>query len=535
MIDQNTLYSECPCGSGKKFKFCCYPAVRSELPVDPSRTDVIEAIRRRSIANRVSERMGGAAVVDLDRFHELIDRGLRHLHSGEYEAAKIVLLRAREEFDRLPTAYNDLALCALVQGNLEEAERWINEVVRRFPAENPFGLAMLADIHYLKGDSLGALEAIDRAERIEPPSADHAVRVCESMAHFMDHGRIIRYVEKSGFDDDPELSLFYGVALANSGRREEAARALRIAKGGNQPEYVERILAEVTGERPPSTICGDWMYFTPDSFTIFAGLLENIQEESPEQRMDLSADAIAELIEVETNGGVLDPITAVTLLSSSVGKRSERVLNALRTNAEFPESVRAAAEKAYAGIFAKDGLGRRLRKIDEGSMQKMILSEDVATCEPLDPALEKIYRKALEIYMDPKSVRSDVEKVFRMFEDLYARAPDNPKVVNNYAAVLAELGRFDEAFEMVKDCFARHPEYVFGAANYLSQLIQSGRMEEANALIDNYHLPQRIHPMAYVAWMKSELVFYKQTGDKKRARNVQNAIKRVQTQFELYG
>ena len=35
MIDQNVLYSECPCGSGKKFKFCCYPAIRYDLPDDP--------------------------------------------------------------------------------------------------------------------------------------------------------------------------------------------------------------------------------------------------------------------------------------------------------------------------------------------------------------------------------------------------------------------------------------------------------------------------------------------------------------------
>ena len=46
MIDQNILYSECPCGSGKKFKFCCYPVVRDELPRNPSRSDVTDAIRR---------------------------------------------------------------------------------------------------------------------------------------------------------------------------------------------------------------------------------------------------------------------------------------------------------------------------------------------------------------------------------------------------------------------------------------------------------------------------------------------------------
>lgn len=146
MIDQNVLYSDCPCGSGKKFKFCCYPVVRSELPRNPSRSDVTTAIRKVSATRRLAERKDEISIVDLDRFHELMRRGLRHLNSGEYKASKEVFLDALKEFDMLPTAYNNLAVCALVQGNLEEAEKWVQEVVRKFPVENPFGLALLADL-----------------------------------------------------------------------------------------------------------------------------------------------------------------------------------------------------------------------------------------------------------------------------------------------------------------------------------------------------------------------------------------------------
>ena len=38
-------------------------------------------------------------------------------------------------------------------------------------------------------------------------------------------------------------------------------------------------------------------------------------------------------------------------------------------------------------------------------------------------------------------------------------------------------------------------------------------------------------PDAYIAWMKSELVFFKQTGDKERARNTQDAIDLILKQF----
>ena len=66
MIDQDILYSECPCGSGKKFKFCCYPSIRDDLPRDPTRADVTDAIRMRSRATRLAEltaKSGGTADV----------------------------------------------------------------------------------------------------------------------------------------------------------------------------------------------------------------------------------------------------------------------------------------------------------------------------------------------------------------------------------------------------------------------------------------------------------------------------------------
>ena len=530
MIDQSILYSECPCGSGKKFKFCCYPDVRDSLPKNPSRSDVTEAIRRRSSAKRLAEGNGEIAVLDFDRFHELIGRGLRHLHSGDYTAAKDALLQAKEEFDMLPTAYNNLALCALVQGHLEEAEQWVQEVVRRFPVENPFGLAMLADLRYLKGDGLGALDIIGRAEQLEPPSVDQAVRVCESMAHFMDHERIIRYVEKSGYADDPDIALFYGVALANSGRREDAARVLRTAKRGQQPDYAERVLQEVIGGRRPATICGDWMYLTPQSFTLFAGLARGVRKDDAAQ-LDLSAEVIAELVEVETNGGVMDPEMAVELLSSTVGRRSERLLNAFRTNEVFSESVRTAAEKAYAKLYAKDGLGERMKGVSDGAFQKMIVTEEASTHAPLDPAYEESYFKAVRISINPESRKAELEEALRLLEDLYNKVPDNPAVANNYASILSRFGRIDEAFAIIRDCFAEHPEYVFGAANYLRQLVTSGKIEEAKALVDSYRLPQRIHPEAYLAWMKVEVSFFTRIRDKERLQNTLDAIDLVRKQF----
>ena len=531
MIDQTILYSECPCGSGKKLKFCCYPEIRKELPRDPSMADVTEAIRRRSQQKRMDEMGDGMQFIDLDRFHELIGRGLRSLHSGDYKDAKKKLLKAQKEFPMFPTAYNDLSLCALVQGDLVEAEKWANEVVGRFPLENPYGLALLADIKYLKGDSVGALDLIHRAEAIEPPSVDQATRLCESMGHFMDHERIVRYVDESGYADSPGLAFFKGIALANLGKVEDAEKSLRIARRGEMSEYAGRVLAKLERGEGPGTLRGNWMYFTPQSFTLYAGLLKGVRGGGAQQ-IDLSVDVVSEFVEVEANAGALDLMTAISILGTTASSRSERILSAIITSDEQTDSVRKAAKEAYAKRFGKGEFGERLRKANPCAIQQMIITESAATHGPLDPAFEESYFKAVKICLNPRSSKSKLEESLRLLEDLHAKIPDNPAVTNNYASVLSRLGRMEEAIKVVGECFAQHPDYVFGASNYLRNLILMNKMDEAKAVVEMYRLPQRIHPDAYMAWLKAESEYYIRVKDKERLKNVKDTITMLAENFK---
>ena len=119
-----------------------------------------------------------------------------------------------------------------------------------------------------------------------------------------------------------------------------------------------------------------------------------------------------------------------------------------------------------------------------------------------------------------------------MLKDLYAKVPDNPAVSNNYASALSRLGRAEEAEAVIRECFAHHPEYVFGAANYLVNLMASGKMDEARAMIENYRLPQRIHPDAYLSWLRVEIRYYEKIGDAERLRNVKRSMDLVSKEFK---
>ena len=170
--------------------------------------------------------------------------------------------------------------------------------------------------------------------------------------------------------------------------------------------------------------------------------------------------------------------------------------------------------------------------MSDGHIQKMIITEEAATHTPLDPAYEESYFKAVRICLDPSSGKSKLKEALRLLEDLYAKFPDNPAVANNYASALSRLGRLEEAMTVIRECFANHPEYVFGAANYLSNLILCGRMDEAKAMIENYRLPQRIHPDAYLAWCRVEMRYYEMVGDKDRLQNVKAGMDLISKEFK---
>ena len=50
-------------------------------------------------------------------------------------------------------------------------------------------------------------------------------------------------------------------------------------------------------------------------------------------------------------------------------------------------------------------------------------------------------------------------------------------------------------------------------------------------MIDQNILYSECPSDAYIAWMKSEKIFFEQTGDKERAQNTQDAIELSQKQF----
>ena len=77
---------------------------------------------------------------------------------------------------------------------------------------------------------------------------------------------------------------------------------------------------------------------------LFTSLMKSV-EDGGGQQADLSSEALAEMVEVETNAGLITDSEAIKILSRSLTKRAERILDALRSDASRPARVRNAAEK----------------------------------------------------------------------------------------------------------------------------------------------------------------------------------------------
>ena len=56
--------------------------------------------------------------------------------------------------------------------------------------------------------------------------------------------------------------------------------------------------------------------------------------------------------------------------------------------------------------------------------------------------------------------------------------------------------------------------------------------DNAKAVVEMYRLPQRIHPDAYMAWLKAESEYYIRVKDKERLKNVKDTITMLVENFK---
>jgi len=125
---QNDPYSPCPCGSGKKFKWCCQP------------------------------------------IHEVIAKVYELVQEGQHEAAARAMDEVVAQHPTNPEVYGQKALLQFSQQKHEEAEKTLDQAFELFP-NYPFGYFLKAQFRQAEGELPGALLLFRKAAEVYDPNA----------------------------------------------------------------------------------------------------------------------------------------------------------------------------------------------------------------------------------------------------------------------------------------------------------------------------------------------------------------------------
>ena len=479
------VYRPCHCGSGKKYKFCCRDRERdrarssSEREVAITAPDGTPAIVPAPVAAFLAFKEG----------EELLGEGLFHKAMGRFRDA--IRLEPKE-----PPFYNDLALAQFLAGEIEDAARTCEQVLRDVAPDNVFSLASLVHYYLVLGRGEDAIAMSDRLRKHSPHEETGLVKKCEALARMRDHGAVLEAAE-AGLERFPKaggVAFFAGAAAANLGDRDRARRHLRRARRdeihGDRAREYERLL-EKGGA--PRTIEGDWPYLESSEW-VSERLIERIKGDETARRYPGLVDALVAFINDETERAGL----SIELLGIIGTPRAAEVLRKIAFGTFGPDGIRTQALMALQQTGAIDEQGSH-RVWQDGQWREIVLTSFEVTEEagsPFPAEHDKALKRMLAALRSRKWKRA-----LRIGEGLRSKAPDSPMIHHNLAIARQMLGRVDEAESLLRRAIDLDPTYIFAPASLILLLLERERVDEAEKVLQGVRVPPKVHPHAYAHYL----------------------------------
>lgn len=500
-------YSPCPCGSGKKHKFCCLQK-RREREAQANRPSFWLASSKEEAQ---PEELSSPLVGNMHAGRLLCDKGLRLMAAGDFEQAIPPFRKSLAEAPFVYTAANNLALCLYITGDLKEAIRVQSESQKASPFPNPFGLANLASFHYIAGDEASALRDLDAALKAPVPSNDACVKLCETLARFKRHRELLDTADASGYRDDPGVCFFTGVAAANLGDRQRAQHDLgRVNAGHHKVDMTRRYLHHLREGSSPHTVCGDWPYLLP--YEVCS--LRVMEAELARDEKDwLARRVVADICEAVLNDTPDFPDDGVEALRFATHPAATELLWTITKGSFGPDSIRVAAVRILQDRGAIDPKQSVEILLDgerrEISLAGTRLNPDFRFGGPLPKALEAFYAKTVKAGYKK---RPDWEAIGANYQRVMNEAPEYYPAHYNYAVSLLHRRRTDEAERILRKLVADQPEYLFAHATLLQILSNDGREKQADDLVKTTAVPEETHPDAMTAWLVAQTLYHDAAG-----------------------
>ena len=469
--DNSLLYSPCPCGSGQKFKFCCWPKYRSSIYNGMSNAEIIEMIR--------FDKKGINDIKSPQESLKLINEACDFMYDGDMKKARELFHQARVINPTAWDAWNNEATCAWENAEVRTAYDLQKEGIEKSPIVNIYGFASMALYSLTLGLEKEANEWIEKAISDKHPfSCDTAYRVCFALALFRRHRDIIAYITESGMEDDDRLTFFKATALANLGEKQKALPLMRKATNGMFAEdakyYVDCLEDDIT---PFSVYEDDWLYIPYRAFAparwFQNALLENRDPFEPYPAIAIHAIEILVAEEKQTAKNMLQ------LISGRTGERMEK----LRLDLE------KACEIEKDWLEEDDADDEAL--LDEEEKKRFPMKE---TLPPLDDILDSDTLK--DIYKAlSDDMNSDEDMLFILNQEnrikkLCDESPDNVSLQFPYAKMMRRHAP-ENARILLQSLYDTHKESPEMAATLTEWLAEDGLTDEAFTILRAFRLPTK--------------------------------------------
>ena len=160
---------------------------------------------------------------------ETLAEGLAQLKSGELEKARATLHSVDEESADYPSACGIAAMCSLMMGEEDEAERECTALLKSYP-DNIQLLTSYCAVLGARDDRAGAKEVARRLYALDAESTEDLYRIatalCETGLDAEAYDKLSVLKERLPYDAN--VLWFYAVAAHRTGRSEQAVEALEF-------------------------------------------------------------------------------------------------------------------------------------------------------------------------------------------------------------------------------------------------------------------------------------------------------------------
>ena len=504
-------YAPCPCGSGKKYKFCCRDKDRIARPRDT------QSWSHPSPGGDGPPR--DVVVMDLDEGQRLNDEGVDLLGRGAYDVAKHKFLASTRAAPLMPAAHNNLAIVAFAQGDIEEAIRLQEETMRAIPIENMFGMANLVHFYLTAGRLADAEAMADRVMELEARDVSAIGKTCEVLARLGRHQAVLDTMDGWHGRPDDAVYFFAGVAAANLERYELAldylTRVGRRSPHGGRAAKFSRLIREGKG---PGTLEGNWPYFAPEN--VFPGnvmdrLVKEAKAGSEGGEMLKSNPALAEALAGMLNEYPDSAASAIEALGQIEHPRAVELLRKLAEGTFGTDENRLAAWRMLQSKgVAKPGERSKIwlrGKWEEVAGRMFSISPEAASAE-IAPEIYPLYEKATITLGRGKWQEGEF-----LWRRVIEEAPDLHPAYHNLAVALMQQGRIAEAESHLRKAISLAPGYLFAPCTLAILCLQEGRAAEARQILDAVVVPEVVHPDAMACYCTTQTQVAATEGDYDKA------------------